>query len=256
MSEMTETTTPSVDTALSGRLPRVSMLGGFQLFAGDTPISLSTGSQRLLAVLALRGRASTRVQVAGTLWPEASDEHAFACLRSSLARLLSAERGLLTVSPGQLRLAGDVRVDLDESRLLARRLLDGSQPTRPADTGATVVDVLSKELLPGWYDDWVLFECEGWRQLRLHALEALVDRLVVERRYGHAVVAALAAVSVDPLRESARAVLIRVHLAEHNRSEAVREFDRYRQLLRRELDVEPTPSLQALLREARGVTPS
>ena len=256
MSELTETTTPSVDTGLLGRLPRVSMLGGFRLFVGDTPISLSTGSQRLLAVLALRGPTSTRVQVAGTLWPESSDEHAFACLRSSLARLLSAERGLLTVSSSQLGLAGDVRVDLDESRVLARRLLDGAQPTSPADTAATVVDILSKELLPGWYDDWVLFECEGWRQLRLHALEALVDRLVVERRYGHAVVAALAAVSVDPLRESARAVLIRVHLAEHNRSEAVREFDRYRQLLRRELDVEPTPSLQALLQEAGGVTPS
>jgi DNA-binding SARP family transcriptional activator len=140
--------------------------------------------------------------------------------------------------------------------VLARRLLDGAHPTRPADTAATVVDILSKELLPGWYDDWVLFECEGWRQLRLHALEALVDRLVVERRYGHAVVAALAAVGVDPLRESARAVLIRVHLAEHNRSEAVREFDRYRRLLRRELDVEPTPSLQALLQETGGVTPS
>jgi SARP family transcriptional regulator, regulator of embCAB operon len=256
MSELTEMTTPSVDTALLGRLPRVSMLGGFQVFAGDTPISLSTGSQRLIAVLALRGRISTRVRVAGTLWPEASDERAFACLRSSLARLLSAERGLLIVSSSQLGLAGDVRVDLDEYRLLARRLVDGAQPTRPDDTAATVVDVLSKELLPGWYDDWVLFECEGWRQLRLHALEALADRLVVEHRCGQAVVAALAAVSVDPLRESARAVLIRVHLAEHNRSEAVREFDRYRQLLRRELDVEPTPDLQALLQETRGVTPS
>lgn len=255
MTKRTETTTRSVDTALLGGLPRVSMLGGFQLFAGDTPISLSAGSQRLLAVLALRGRTSTRAQVAGTLWPEASDDHAFACLRSSLARLLSADRGLLTVSSSQVGLAGDVRVDLDESRALARRLLDGAQPTRAADAAATVVDVLSRELLPGWYDDWVLFESEGWRQLRLHALEALVDRLVVERRYGQAAVAALAAVSVDPLRESARAVLIRVHLAEHNRSEAVREFDRYRRLLRRELDVEPTSSLQALLQEARGVTP-
>lgn len=255
MSELTESTTPSVAAAaLLGRLPRVSMLGGFQLFAGDTPVSLSTGSQRLLAVLALRGRTSTRVRIAGTLWPEASDDHAFACLRSSLARLLSAERGLLTVSSSQLGLAGGVRADLDESRALARRLLDGAQPTRPADTAANVVDVLSKELLPGWYDDWVVFECEGWRQLRLHALEALVERLLVERRYGQAVVAALAAVSVDPLRESARAVLIRVHLAEHNRSEAVREFERYRRLLRRELAVEPTPNLQTLVQEARDVT--
>lgn len=232
------------------------MLGGFQAFAGESPIPLSGGSQRLLAVLALRGRAFRRGQVAGILWPDATEDHAFACLRSSLARLLGAERGLLAVSPSEVCLAGHVRVDLDDSRALARRLLDNGQPTRPADSGAAVVDLLSEELLPGWYDDWVLFESEGWRQLRLHALEALADRLVAEHRYGEAAGAALAATGVDPLRESARAALIRVHLAEGNPSEALREFHRYRRLLRQELDIEPTPRLQGLLPDELGaVTP-
>ena len=110
------------------------------------------------------------------------------------------------------------------------------------------------ELLPGWYDDWVLFKAEGWRQLGLHALEALADRLVTECRYGEAAIAALAATKVDPLRESARAALIRVQLADHNRSQALREFDRYRRLLRSEFDLDPTPRLYALLEEAAPVT--
>ncbi|MGH7910471.1 MAG: AfsR/SARP family transcriptional regulator, partial [Candidatus Dormibacteraceae bacterium] len=152
-------------------------------------------------------------------------------------------------------LAINFRVDLHESRALAHRLLDGAQPTRLADTAAAVVDALSEELLPGWYDDWVLFESEDWRQLRLHALEALADRLIAARRYGEAAVAAVAATRVDPLRESARAALIRVHLAEHNQSEVLREFERYRQLLRAELDIDPTPQLRALLQEVRPVTP-
>ncbi len=243
-----------IDPTLVGRRPRLSMLGGFQLWAGELPIAMTSGSQRLLAVLALQGRPSKRTQVAGMLWPEATEDRASACLRSSLARLLGTDRGLLDVRPSDLELAQDMRVDLHDSRALAHRLLGDAGSLRREDTAAAVVDVLSAELLPGWYDDWVLFKAEGWRQLGLHALEALADRLVTECRYGEAAIAALAATKVDPLRESARAALIRVQLADHNRSQALREFDRYRRLLRSEFDLDPTPRLYGLLEEAAPVT--
>ena len=61
--------------------------------------------------------------------------------------------------------------------------------------------------------------------------------------HAEAILAALAAVSGDPLRESARSVLIRAYLAEGNRSEAHREFERYRGLMLGSLGVEPTPRL-------------
>ena len=63
------------------------------------------------------------------------------------------------------------------------------------------------------------------------------------RRFGEAATAATVAVRADPLRESARAALIRVHLAEGNQSDALDEFHRYRTLIRAELDLEPTPLL-------------
>jgi DNA-binding SARP family transcriptional activator len=104
----------------------------------------------------------------------------------------------------------------------------------------------------GWYDDWVLSEAEDWRQLRLHALEALADRLTAIGRWGEAADAAGAAVRAEPLRESANAALIRVHLAEGNQSEAVRQFDRYRALLDAELGLEPTPRLRRLVQDLQG----
>ncbi len=52
---------------------------------------------------------------------------------------------------------------------------------------------------------------------------------------------------VEPLRESAQASLIRVHLAEGNQSEALRVFERYRGLLLRELGLEPTALLADLM---------
>jgi DNA-binding SARP family transcriptional activator len=106
---------------------------------------------------------------------------------------------------------------------------------------------LTLELLPDWYDDWAVAATESWRQLRMHALEALASYLTSAERYSEAIEAALAAVAADPLRESSRAALIRVHLAEGNRSEAYREFDRYRQLLSSELEFEPTVALHRLL---------
>jgi DNA-binding SARP family transcriptional activator len=114
------------------------------------------------------------------------------------------------------------------------------------------VAALSADLLPGWYEDWVLAEIEDWRQLRLHALEVLAARFAAAGRWGEAAVTAGAAVRAEPLRESAHAILIQVHLAEGNQSEAVREFTRYRTLLHAELGLEPTLRLCRMVQELHG----
>jgi DNA-binding SARP family transcriptional activator len=106
---------------------------------------------------------------------------------------------------------------------------------------------LSLDLLPDWYDDWLVDEREGVRQLRLHALEVLTERLSTSGRHVEAIQAALAAVRLEPLRETAHAALIRAHLAEGNRSEALRQFSRCRDALAAELAVEPSESLRKLV---------
>ena len=122
----------------------------------------------------------------------------------------------MQVSGGTLSLARSVRVDVRELTEWAQRMLD---PRSEADA-ATVPDVgLRGELLPGWYDDWVLLERERLRQLRMHALEALAEKLADAGRYGEAVQAAYAAVVAEPLRESAHRAVVRVHLVEGNLAE-------------------------------------
>ena len=225
----------------------VQLVGGFQLVEGEAELALAEGSQRLIALLALRGRPVKRLLVAGTLWPDVTENLAYARLRSALSRLYGTVRDAVEVSPSNLSLGTSVRVDLRESRALAHRLLyAGDEPIRAPDLSAAAIAALSGDLLPDWYDDWVLLEAEDWRQLRMHALEALAALLTAAGRYGAAATAALAAVRADPLRESAHAALIRVHLAEHNQSEAFRQFKLYSELLRAELDIEPTAQLRQL----------
>ena len=151
------------------------------------------------------------------------------------------------MTASDLGLAEGVVVDLHRSKALARRLIDQDATQSLADVGATAVLALSDDLLPGWYDDWAVVAAEDWHQLRLHALEAVAYRLTAAGRLPEAAAAALAAVRAEPLRETARAALIRVHIAEGKHAEALGEFQAYRDLLLAELGFEPTAKLQELL---------
>lgn len=222
----------------------LSLLGAFELRCEGEVVSLPISAQRLLAFLALHERPLQRPYVAGTLWLDASDTRAGASLRSSLWRLNRSGHRLVEATSTQLGLAPGIVVDLRRSFALAHRLVDG---TATADELDTAEASLGGEVLPDWYDDWLLFERERFRQLSLHALEALCDRLVADGRLAQALGAALAAVRGEPLRESAHRALIRVHLAEGNRSEALRQRELCRRLLRDRLGVEPSPQLDELL---------
>ncbi|HEY5172478.1 MAG TPA: bacterial transcriptional activator domain-containing protein [Acidimicrobiia bacterium] len=225
----------------------LSVLGSFQFRAGDTSPALPSGSQRLLALLALRDRSVTRLMIAGTLWPESTEQHASASLRSALTRLRGDARAAVDVADLDLNLAPGVVVDIRESKRFAHRLLEPNAPSLAPEATAAAVASLSADLLPDWYEDWVLIETAEWRQLRLHALEAMADNLVAEGRWTEAIAAAQAAIRGEPLRETSHAALIRVFLAEGNQTEALSQFERYRTLLNTELNLEPTAHISDLV---------
>jgi DNA-binding SARP family transcriptional activator len=227
----------------------LSVLGTFGFsVGGKRKRGLPHGSQRLLAFLALKDRATSRTAIAGTLWPDATEEHAHASLRSALSRLNGIKETVIEVTSHELSLVDGVSLDIRDARLLAHRLLKPGMDLA-ADLGDEAISTLSVDLLPDWYDDWAVVEAEEWRQLRLHALDTLAEGLTFAGRYGDATSAALAAVKAEPLRETAHAVLIRVYLAEGNRAEALSAYEHYRRLLHAQLGVEPTPLIQALVKD-------
>jgi DNA-binding SARP family transcriptional activator len=237
-------------------MARLLLLDGFELRCDGRPVALPMTAQRLLAFLALRDRPALRAQVAGCLWVDTTDEHATASLRSALWRLRRPGHGLVEATLTHLRLAAGVSVDYREAIGRARELLnqpDGDGLVADGDGDAA----LARELLPDWQEDWVVVERERFRQLRLHALEVRCRRLAGAGRFAQAVQAGLAAVACEPLRDSAHQLLIWVHLAEGNRAEAIRQYERYCRLLRDELGLDPSPQIQQLLRglDAARVTP-
>lgn len=225
----------------------LTLLRGFILRNGWNPVPLMCSAQRLVALLALMELSPSRAYVAGTLWPETTEARANANLRSSLWRVHRACEGLVDASAQHLRLAPGVVVDLQGAVSDAYRMLDSSDGCKDVLNMKTL-SLLSADLLPDWYaDDWVVVHRERYHHLRLHALEAMCARLTSAQRYGEAVEAGLAAVRAEPLRESAHETLIRAHLAEGNRSEANRQYQSCRRMLRNELGLEPSPGLKSLL---------
>jgi DNA-binding SARP family transcriptional activator len=156
---------------------------------------------------------------------------------------------LIETPGGALRLATGVRVDVHELGDWSRRVMD---PRISLDEVDLSHAGLHGELLPGWYDDWVLLERERLRQERMHALEAVATRLAAARRFAEALQAALAAVRAEPLRESAHRTVVQVHLAEGNLVEAVRAYDAFRVLLEDELGLHPTVQMSRLVTGLRG----
>lgn len=223
---------------------RLRLLGGFRLELDGALIEPPIGVQRLIAFLAITQQPIQRGYAAACLWLDVPDERAAANLRSALWRLRQLGDSLVLARNGTIRLGPEVAVDAQEAAALARRWMAGILSASDLETGSSAFEA---DLLPDWYDDWVAAERERYRQLRLHALEAMSETYVAQGRLGEALVAALAAVAADPLRETAHRALIRVHLAEGNTGEAIRQVRQCERLLRDELGVFPSARLGELV---------
>jgi DNA-binding SARP family transcriptional activator len=225
----------------------LTLIGGFELRRGGDEVPLPLGAQRVLAFLAVHDIPLLRSYVAESLWPDSSRRRAGANLRSAMWRIRQAGQDLLSTAGTRVSLASGVVVDLRRLGVVTRRLIGGG--LEPDDLQAEVVAALSLELLPDWFDEWLLLERDRWNQQRLHALEALAVRLLEAGRFSQAIETALAAVWAEPLRETSNRILIRVHAAEGNWSEALAHYRRYQTLLDRELRIPPTAQMQELIRQ-------
>lgn len=225
------------------------ILGGFELRVDGVVVDVQPGLQKLTAFVALASRGIDRNYVAFQLWPDKTEARAKANLRSTLWRLGKLDRTVLTACQNRLRLAEHVWVDA----------LHGVRDLRDeGDTG--IVDdmlpfaVLQSELLPDWYDDWLVVERERLRQLSLATLETRARNALGRGDSARSIQTALAAVSIDPLRESARRIVIQAHLAEGNQYEALRELESYRTILRCDPHLTVSTELLALFDPASDAT--
>jgi DNA-binding SARP family transcriptional activator len=230
----------------------VLLVGGFEMRIGGRRINLPTGTQRLIGFLALHGRPARRSYVSGRLWPEATENRAAACLRSALWRLPVVDVAPVVASASHLSLIPDLVVDIDRLRADGLAAVDGRVPDERLLETARKLCAADDDILAGWYDDWITTDREKLRQLRLHALERLGDRLLTLRWHHDALQVGLSCVAADPIRESGHRLVMRAHLDAGNIADVIGQYRRFARLLDDELGVLPSPAMQTLYRECLG----
>jgi DNA-binding SARP family transcriptional activator len=236
---------------------RVSLFGCLRLrppggIRSSTPpvVSLPRRAQRLVAYLALNG-PMPRLLIAVALWPDTTERLALSNLRSTTHQVRLSCPGLLSPAMDPLDLAVGTSVDVRQFH----ELWEPENTSPHADLGDQSQDpervralLDGGDLLPGWYDDWVLDEQEKLRQLRLVRLEEMALRCLRSGQHALALSLAQSATRVDPLRESAQRTLIEVHLEMGNRIDALRAYADFRTNSQREFGVGPSARLETLIR--------
>ena len=233
-------------TGVSSTGPMLTLFGGFSLVVGNRSIVLGSSGCRVLAYLALSGKPVTRSRLARSLWPGQADDRGRANLRSAIWRMPTEGRSMVLEDGTFLSLHSHAVVDVEELVAQCHSLLESTAQLN-WQSARRVQEGLMAGLLPDWEDEWVLVERERLRQLHLHALEAVATRLLSDGKIAEAVHASSAALSAEPLRESAARLLVSAHLAAGNTAEASRVYERYRCDLLRELGIQPSARMRELI---------
>ncbi|MEW5626957.1 BTAD domain-containing putative transcriptional regulator [Streptomyces hydrogenans] len=225
---------------------QLRLLGPFRLERGGRTIEPCRNGRRLLALLSLR-ESVARTVLAGTLWPEATEEHARGSLRTTPWKLPRGELPLVPCRGDVLTVAPSLRVDIHVLTRTALGVMAGCVPQpghRPPHGLLT-----GEDLLPGRDEDRVLLERGRLRQLRLHALDSLAETLIGQGRTALVMEVAWAGIRAEPLRESAHRVVASVRLTEGDTGEAICHYVMFRTLSNEEPGVEPSFRFTRLLAE-------
>lgn len=228
-------------------LLQAKLLGEFSLTCDNQPLTgMTTGrSQALLAYLILHPHApQPRQRIAFQLWAESTDAQARTNLRKELSYLrrdLPNADQFLLVEAKTLQWSPTAAFTLDvfefEAAVKAAQTADSA---RARSLLEQAIQLYRGDLLPGCEDEWILPERERLQQMRVNALEQLIDRLKEQRDYRTAIAHAQQLLRIDPLSEAAYTSLMQLHGLNGDRSAALQSYHRCMSVLREELGVDPS----------------
>lgn len=215
----------------------IRLLGQFKVQVNGAEAAITVRPvQALLAYLALNaGVAQPRDRLAGLLWPESSQAAARKNLRRTLWRLRQA--------------IGDAWLPADRQAVTLTAAADCWIDVVALQTAAdaeTAVAAYGGELLPGFYDDWVLLERERLHAFYERRLQAFLDQLQEAGRWSDALHWAEEWIALGMAPEPAYRVLMRAHAALGDLTAMAAAYRRCEAALASELAVEPSPETAAL----------
>lgn len=225
---------------------RLHLFGHFHVERGGEEIQLSTRKfERLLAYLVLHPGSHSREKLAAQFWPDVPDDSARASLRNALSTLRrQLDPDLLQSDRQTVQINTDypLWVDALAFQHQANRFL--SSPS-PAFTDIDL-ELYAGDLLADYYDDWVLWAQESFRDLYLDTLLELTQQMRSQSEYGKAIELAEKVLQIDRTHERAHQHLMFCYIALGDRGAALRQYETCFNTLQDELAVEPSLATKKL----------
>lgn len=208
-----------------------------------------------------RTRPVTRTELAEALWSERlppSWDTALSAIVSRLRALLSRTGldgpGVLLGGSGcyELRLPDGAWVDVEAAVggiHDAEAALKAGDPGRAYGPSAVALQVARRPFLPGEEGPWVERIRDKLASIQVRALECRAEVYLWNGEHALAAEAARDAAALEPFRESAYRLLMRAQAAAGNAAEALRTYERCRQVIAEELGVHPSRQTREVYRE-------
>ncbi|WP_104140039.1 bacterial transcriptional activator domain-containing protein [Arthrobacter sp. ZGTC131] len=226
---------------------QLSLFQSWQLLWGANIVYVAPRQQRLITALAING-PRPRSYLVGLLWPEHSEPRAMESLRVSVHLVTRQVPGLLINGGAVLSLSELADVDLHRVRSQIRQLC---QVGLNGNAASCLHELRHADLLPGWYDDWVIFEQTRLRQDRLHALLVIARESLARCDYEVALEASEAVLELEPLYERAVGLIIQAERQQGNNASALRVFEKYEAQLKADMGIAPSEVIRRLVADVR-----
>lgn len=235
----------------------LELFGRFRLLRdGDEVPIRGRKTRALLTYLVLHGdRLVPRETLATLLWGNHPDDGARTNLRQTLFNLrkgLGDEHALAIPGFGDFLGIDQSRFDVDVWAF-EKWAEDTDHAASVAATDSYRGDLLETfETGQAGFDGWLAAERARLRDLACLALMRLAEALSTDGRLYDAIDAAKRLVELDPFREDSRRLAMRLYSGAGRRVDAIREFQRYSDLLHLEFDIEPDHETLDLYRRIKG----
>lgn len=244
----------------------VRLLGGFQITYDDQEIRTLQAERLTLLVSYLllhSPKTILRKQLAFTFWADTAEDQARTNLRNLFHHLRKAFPeidSLLEMEGQSIRWAPTAEINLDVTGFEAalKEAKAAKSDSARIELLQQAVNIYRGELLPGYYEDWILSRREELHQAYLTALSQLAKLLEDARRYEDAIEIVNRLVHSEPLDESAYQLSMRLHALNNDRAGALQAYHACVTVMRRELDMNPSAEIQTLYEQLvrSGETPS
>lgn len=241
---------------------RILLLGGFEVWSqGEQLRGFESQKVRaLLAYLVLHaGRSQSRDRLAGLFWGDKDDETARRNLRQAIYSLKATLPGEDSGRPHLIVDHQQVRFDRDSDYWLDVEAFEHALGPRGDTAAAGFHDLIGAaqlyrgDLLAGFllkdcphFEEWLVTQQERLREAALEALRTLVGSYLARGEHRLGIQLARRLVAMDPLSEEAHRHLMRLYDMAGQRDRALAHYASLRELLRRELSIEPLAETRAL----------